>query len=389
MHIAYVTVGNAADVHEWSGLNAAIRSGLIAQGCVVSDVDQLPVSYPLTMRLRKRLSRSVLGTTYALDRSPHAVARWSRAASERIAQLPAVDAVVSTGTLPVADLGGAAPLVLWADATFHSLRTTYPEYASYARASIEEGDRAERAAFDRARLLCFASDWAAADAVANYGVPREKVRVVPFGANTDSPFADEDAAVAAVRQRDWSVTRFVFIGVDWQRKGGDTAVAVVRRLNELGTRCVLTVAGCQPPADITRLPFVESMGFLSKKDPAEAARLREIMVRSHFLLVPTYAECFGLVFAEASAFALPSIARAVGGTPTAVRHGRTGLLLPAAADAGAYCDALQPLMHDHDRYTDMCAAAYRDYSERLNWQVASARFVGELRAITSDRSLPR
>ena len=75
MHIAYVTVGKAADVHEWSGLNAAIRSGLIAQGCVVSDVDQLPVSYPLTLRLRKRLTRSVLGTTYALDRSPHAVAR--------------------------------------------------------------------------------------------------------------------------------------------------------------------------------------------------------------------------------------------------------------------------------------------------------------------------
>ncbi len=59
-----------------------------------------------------------------------------------------------------------------------------------------------------------------------YGIARQKIRVVPFGANCDSPFSDESEAAAAVARRDWSVIRLVFVGVDWQRKGGDMAVTV-------------------------------------------------------------------------------------------------------------------------------------------------------------------
>jgi glycosyltransferase involved in cell wall biosynthesis len=293
--------------------------------------------------------------------------------------LPPVDAVVSTGSLPVAFLETPAPLAIWADATYHSLRTTYPEYADYSRASIDEGDRVERAALTRASLICYASEWAADDAAGHYGIARQKIRVVPFGANCDSPFSDEPEAAAAVARRDWSVLRLVFVGVDWQRKGGDMAVTVARRLNETGIKTVLTVVGCQPPLGVKNLPFVECAGFLSKANLRDNDRLNTILLQSHFLLLPTVAECFGLVFAEASAYALPSVSRAVGGVPSAVLHGRTGLLLATDAGADAYCEALQPLLRDRDRYAAMCAEAYRDYATRLNWDVAGARFTAALR----------
>ena len=278
----------------------------------------------------------------------------------------------------MAFLENSTPLAIWADATFHSLRTTYPEYADYARASIDEGDRVERAALQRASLVCFASEWAADDAAEYYRVSRRKIRVIPFGANCESPFSGDAAAAAAVARRDWAVVRFAFVGVDWYRKGGDTAVTVVRRLNEAGIKSVLTVVGCRPPLEVERLPFVECAGFVSKETEHGRHQLATILLQSHFLLVPTMAECFGLVFAEASAHALPSISRAVGGVPSAVRNGRTGLLLPADAPAEAYCAALQPLLRDRDRYAAMCAEAYRDYASRLNWVTAGARFTTEL-----------
>lgn len=378
MRIAYITVGKADDVREWSGLNAAIRASLVRHGCVVTDIDQLGARYPLWLRARKRLSDTFLGT-YALERSPYAASRWSRIATGRLAALPPFDAVVATGSLPVAFLETAAPLAIWADATYHALRTTYPEYADYSRASIDEGDRVERAALNRAGLICYASEWAADDAAGHYGIARQKIRVVPFGANCESPFSSESEAAAAAARRDWSVLRLVFVGVDWRRKGGDVAVTVTRRLNEMGITTMLTVVGCQPPLEVQQLSFVECAGFLSKANQRDSDRLNAILLQSHFLLLPTVAECFGLVFAEASAYALPSVSRAVGGVAGAVRHGRTGLLLAVDAGADAYCDALQPLLRDRDRYAAMCAEAYRDYATRLNWDVAGARFTAELR----------
>ncbi len=318
LRIAYVTIGKADDIHEWSGLNAAIRAALLHQGCIVDDVDQLGAPYSLAQRARKRVQAALLGTTYALERSPAAAAAWSRTVDRRIAGLGPVDAVVSTGTLPVVFLDRATPLAIWTDATFHSLRSTYPEYASYSRASVSGGDLVEHAALNRASLVCYASQWAVDDAVDYYGISRSKTRMIPFGANCESPFADESEAALQVEQRDWSLVRLAFVGVDWHRKGGDLAVAVVQQLNQRGIRGVLSVIGCEPPPEARALPYVESHGFLSKKNPADTRRLREILASSHFLMVPSLAECFGLVFAEASAFALPSVAR--GGWGSAERR---------------------------------------------------------------------
>lgn len=387
LHVAYVTAGPADDVHEWSGLNAAIRASIVRHGCVVSNVDRLGTPYPFALRVKRRIM-AALGTTYAIERSPHAAAQWSHAASAKIARLSGIDAVVSTSTTTVSRLDNAFPLALWLDATFHSLRSTYPEYANYSRASIDEGDRLERAALARATLVCYASQWAADDAVRYYDVSPRKVRVIEFGANVESPFADERNAAEAVAARDRATVRFAFIGVDWERKGGQLAVDVVRRLNDMGVPSSLTVAGCATPADVAGLPFVTPLGFLSKKVAADRQQLHDLLSGAHFLLLPTQAECFGLVFAEAAAYAVPSISRNVGGVASAITHGDTGLLMSATAGADAYGAAVRELIMNRERYSAMCLAAYRDFQQRLNWRVAGRRFTDELRSMVASRPGP-
>lgn len=382
LRIAYLTVGRADDVHEWSGLNAAIRAALIEQGCVVQNVDQLGVSYPIHLRARKKLL-AYFGSTYALERAPYAAEQRSRAASAKLAVLDGVDAIVTPSTMAVSNLDNALPVALWADATFHALRVTYPEYANYAPQSIDEGERLERAALGRATLLCYASRWAADDAVRYYGVPEHKVRVIEFGANAASPFTGEGEAAECATARGWNPVKLAFVGVDWQRKGGPLAVEIVSRLNAGGLPAVLTVIGCEVPPAVSVLPFVRPLGFLSKKHAADRARLHDVLRTSHLLLMPTLAECFGLVFAEAAAFAVPSISRDVGGVGSAIVHGRSGLLLAADAGADAYCAAIRDLVTEPPRYYAMCAEAYRDYRQRLNWRVAGSRFVRELRAVLS------
>jgi len=56
-------------------------------------------------------------------------------------------------------------------------------------------------------------------------------------------------------------------------------------------------------------------------------------------------EGFGLAYLEASAFGLPVVGHAIGGVPEAVRHGKTGLLVPPG-DTPALAAALQELIVD-------------------------------------------
>ena len=62
--------------------------------------------------------------------------------------------------------------------------------------------------------------------------------------------------------------------------------------------------------------------------PVTQAKLAEWATAATLVAVPSYNESFGLVAAEAQATGTPVVAAEVGGLPTVVRHGHSGLLVP-------------------------------------------------------------
>ena len=108
--------------------------------------------------------------------------------------------------------------------------------------------------------------------------------------------------------------------------------------------------------------------MLKRSDPGEAATLRKLLLSSHFLVVPTVAECFGLVFAEAQAFALPPVSRAVDAVPSIILDGETGILQPASDGPEPYIARI--FLHvsgDSSSYTRMALSGRQHFRERLNW----------------------
>jgi glycosyltransferase involved in cell wall biosynthesis len=193
---------------------------------------------------------------------------------------------------------------------------------------------------------------------------------VPFGANVGCTRELRDIeALVAKRCRD--VCRLLFLGVDWARKGGDVALQVADLLNRRGIRTELHVAGCEPP--MVPPPFVTCHGFISKSTEQGRNRLDQLMADSHFLILPSRAECFGVVFAEASSFGLPSLATRVGGIPAAVRDGRNGQTFALDASPDEYSNYIETLLVTPERYRALALSSFEEYRTRLNWTSAANR----------------
>jgi glycosyltransferase involved in cell wall biosynthesis len=103
------------------------------------------------------------------------------------------------------------------------------------------------------------------------------------------------------------------------------------------------------------------------------------MMESHFLIVPSRAECFGVVFAEASSFGLPSLATNVGGIPSAIRDGKNGQTFPLAANPDEYSDYIERFMSSKEEYKKLALSSFTEYSERLNWFSAGRRVTDLIR----------
>jgi hypothetical protein len=364
----------------------AFRTGALARACG-------PLEYlgPLSLGARRGPTlakqiyyRFVQGKRYFPYRDEAVVRAMGRQLARRVAG-SAANVVLSlewNGSQPVAYLDCRQPIAIWTDATFAGTMETHPGLARsrLCAESIRDGLANERSALERASLVIYLSDWAAHSALRHYDLDPAKVRVVPGGANLESGLqpGEVDGVIAA---RPSDRCRLVFLGRRWHDKGGDLAVEVAGALNRGGLPTTLTVIGAGPPGDRPLPPHVHLAGPLRKSVPAELAQLARLLCEAHFLILPTRAEAFGLVFCEASAFALPSLASDVGGVASAVAHGRNGRLLPLAATAADYCAAVEELFRDYARYTQLARSSYDEYATRLNWTSAAAsvrRFLQDL-----------
>lgn len=83
------------------------------------------------------------------------------------------------------------------------------------------------------------------------------------------------------------------------------------------------------------------------------------------------AEGFGISLAEASACALPVVAGSGGGTPDAVRHGETGMLVDADRPEPAI-EAVRLLLGDHDLARRLGQGGRRAIEQHYNWNRVSA-----------------
>ena len=227
----------------------------------------------------------------------------------------------------------------------------------------------ETLALQRSTLAIYASEWAAQTAITHYGADPAKVKVVPFGANIEDEKTLDEIKVL-VESRSTEVCKLLLLGVDWLRKGGNVAFKVAQELNASGLKTELTVVGCQPLVEGPLPDFVKPLGFISKSTPEGKQRISQLIAESHFLILPSQAECYGIVFCEANALAVPCLATKVGGIPTIIKDDLNGKLFVKDAEISEYCAYISYTFSNYSAYKNLALSSFHEYQSRLNWAVA-------------------
>ena len=124
--------------------------------------------------------------------------------------------------------------------------------------------------------------------------------------------------------------------------------------------------------------YVVDHGFISKGTPEGKAAFNALFRKAHFLVLPTMAECYGLVLCEASAHGVPALVNDVGGTSEVVHQGLNGELFPVEAPASVWAERIAALFTDRAGYQQLARTSRRAYDERLNWRVAGSALRGLL-----------
>lgn len=270
-----------------------------------------------------------------------------------------LDAVVGLVASPeleqLASLYPGLPTLHVTDATPAFLREAYGWQVP------AQSDQLEAQLAARADLMVYSSDQIAARAARDLNHPGLAVETVPFGVNFDH--LPETCPQKPSLER----LNLLFVGVDWERKGGDIALETLAQLRAAGRDATLTIVGRCPEAH-RNTPGVHYAGFLNKNRARDVARLTKLYRAAHLLLLPSRADCSPMVVAEALAHGTPVIATDTGGIASLLGGQGTGRLLPQFAPPKIWAETVRALTKDRDAYTLMSDTGFDRARTRLSWE---------------------
>lgn len=376
MNITYVTNFPSTDIKHWSGTVHFMATNL-AKYSNVDYITGLQEDWTFSLKVKNKLyGRNKI---YRADRSPEFGRSYARQISEQLN--PTTDILFSHSSTLMSYLKTNKHKVIYTDATFASMINYYDYFSNLSQQYIKEGNQMEQLSLDSSSLAIYSSQWAADSAIKDYNADRDKVRIVPFGANISTQKISLEEIKDILKKRSTDVCKILFLGVDWFRKGGDIAIDAVRYLNEeLRQPAELHIVGIDDLPVENLPPYIINHGRISKATPEGMKKVESLILQSHFLFIPSRADCTPIVFSEAMSYAVPSVSAATGGIPSIVND-TNGIILSPQVEPKEYAQQIYKTFEDKSYYNELALSAYHDFESRLNWDTAMKTIVGYMKEL--------
>ncbi|GLQ07922.1 glycosyltransferase family 4 protein [Sneathiella chinensis] len=336
--------------------------------------------FRLVSKVVRRLAALTGKTGVNLTRSRFYARRIGAEVQREIERVEPAIVVGVAASIELAGVTTDVPIIHMTDATFAAVVGFYPEFSGLWKWLEKQGEDIEKAVIDKAAAVVCTSRWASDSVVRDYRANPAKVHTILQGPNIEK--------VPALSERDLArkfggTCRILFVGRDWNRKGGDFLLEVFACLRAAGLNAELTIVGCRDPKipDSSQITVLEDIN----KDEASERRLFDrVFGEASFFVLPTRAEAFGVVYAEAAAYATPSVAPDIGGVGSVIKDGKTGVLMPEDASPEQYADRILALWEDKETLFRMSRQARHFFETDLNWDHFTREFLTVVDQVTDD-----
>jgi glycosyltransferase involved in cell wall biosynthesis len=189
-----------------------------------------------------------------------------------------------------------------------------------------------------------------------YGCDPARVCTVHIGANVDVGPVDTNPARYAAQH-------ILFVGVEWERKGGPAMVEAFLDVLRDYPQARLTIVGCSPAVSHPRITVA---GLVSRET------MPAYFTAASIFCMPSVIEPLGIAAVEASLFRLPVIATRIGGFFETVTDGETGILVPPN-DPVALAGAMRRLFADPELARRMGLAGFDRNRAVFDWDAVGRR----------------
>lgn len=344
----------------WSGISAS----LFEQVSTFGDTRLIGPINPRPRRIDRAWGLACKNLGFRRPFSFFSEERLGRIALEYdMARSEAPEYVLFHGATPWLKCHPRSPYGAYVDASFKTYLEVFHASDKFNPSDVERIAHQEQEWLNGADHVYWGSQWALDRAVADTNVGRSNAHVVWVGGN--APIPDSAPYPGGLR--------FLFISLDFERKGGGLAVEALQVVRSSYPSAELVVLGERPPPVALSAPGVSYGGFLRKTVPDELAEFVRHLASARALVHPTMVDTMGMVLIEAAYYGCPSISARLFGVPELVLDGETGYLLDAPFTVAGVAARMLALCEESPVYYAMRRAARMHALRNLTWDAVGER----------------
>jgi glycosyltransferase involved in cell wall biosynthesis len=371
LNILLLSEGNPEKPFAFSGIGKNVLDNLRAAGHTVVSADVEPhglkrllVAGLVWSPTKRRWIAKYRGGTFSFGVRTRSARRSIDANASR------VDAILQFGATfdPRNDQG--IPYFLYCDSNkLLGRRSGHSPGATFTPEEYDAAVKREQAIYDGAAGIFVFSERVRRSFMEDFGVPPDKVRTVYAGANLDLTRVPATRVAPEPGHR----PTILFVGRDFERKGGDLVLAAFANVRQEIPNARLVVIG---PKELPAAsePGVDFLGFLAKDSEQDWQALLGAYASADVFCFPTRYEPFGIVLVESMFFQLPCVATEVWAIPEIVVDGETGYTVPLD-DLGALTDRLLRVLRDPALARRMGAAGRARAEREFTWAAVTRKMV--------------
>jgi glycosyltransferase involved in cell wall biosynthesis len=299
------------------------------------------------------------------DKNPWAFRKRTQICERKIQSLKnKIDLVFALGCFCAPITGEPwTSYVFYIDSTMKMAEKEYPPWAPF-RSYKERCDwlKLEQEAYSKAVKIFTFSEYTKRAIIRDYGISERKIVTVYFGGNIRE---------IPNYEKDYSSKAILFIGRDFERKGGIILLRAFREVRRRVKAAKLIIVGSTPK--VTE-DGVVVRGFVDEKEKLRLFREASLYV------MPSFYEPAGHVFAEAMAYKIPCIGSTKNAIPEIIDEGENGFIVPPN-DYVKLASRITYLLTNEDLIKSMGKNAQRKAKKIFTWNKVAERIAYDLKQI--------
>ncbi len=283
-----------------------------------------------------------------------------------------IDFLLTFDTSLIAYVKTEIPIILWTDMLYSDYYKHYYGKKKISKSTINSINFIEKKALNNCSKVILATKWAVLKARHKYKKLSKKIYLLHYGTNFKSDFKLKKIN-QSINKRSRRNLNLITLSVDWKRKGLSKIIKLNNLINKKAIKSKLKIIGISEKK-LSNLN-VETINFINKNNKQGEKKLSRHLLKSHFHILFSSAEAYGVSLVEANSRGVPNISLKIGGISQIIKNRTNGLIFKKNTSLQLIADKIIKIFKDKTRYTNLAKSSYNEYKKNFAYKILIPKLI--------------